>query len=122
VITADTYSSVLPIAQRKCADATAKLVLAADRRTREEIRGNGRRNRCRQRLAKGVPTPARPANVKKPQVTPPTTKRRRLASRHHRGTRVTPTVHTRQIQRSGLAAFSQVNRLSMVRARKDSNP
>jgi hypothetical protein len=74
VITADTYTSVLPLAQRKCADATAKLVLAADRRTREKIRGKGRRNRRNQRPAKGMPTPTRPANVKEPQVTPPTTR------------------------------------------------
>jgi hypothetical protein len=45
VITADTYTSVLPLAQRRCADATAKLVLAAARRTREKIRKKGRRNR-----------------------------------------------------------------------------
>ena len=44
VITADTYTSVLPLAQRRCADATAKLVLAAARRTREKIRKKGRRN------------------------------------------------------------------------------
>ncbi|GIJ64781.1 site-specific integrase [Virgisporangium aurantiacum] len=74
VITADTYTSVLPLAQRRCADATAKLVLAADRRTREKSRGNGRRNPRGQRPAKGVPTPARPATGRKPQVTPPTTK------------------------------------------------
>jgi hypothetical protein len=73
VITADTYTSVLPVAQRKCADATAKLVLAADRRTREKIRANGRRNRRKQRPAKGAPTPARPATAKKSQVTPPKT-------------------------------------------------
>jgi len=44
VITADTYTSVLPLAQRRCADATAKLVLAAARRTREKICKKGRRN------------------------------------------------------------------------------
>ncbi len=41
VITADTYTSVLPPAQRQCADATAKLVLAAARRTRDKIRKQG---------------------------------------------------------------------------------
>jgi hypothetical protein len=45
VITADTYTSVLPTTQRRCADATAKLVLAAARRTRDKIRKKGRRNR-----------------------------------------------------------------------------
>ncbi|GAA3302612.1 tyrosine-type recombinase/integrase [Dactylosporangium vinaceum] len=92
VITADTYTSVLPLAQRKCADATAKLVLAADRRTREKIRGKSRRNRRHQRPAKGVPTPARPANDKKPQVTPPTTG---TASR----TVTTPPSHPRDTHR-----------------------
>ncbi|GAA2384352.1 hypothetical protein GCM10010170_093660 [Dactylosporangium salmoneum] len=66
VITADTYTSVLPLAQRKCADATAKLVLVADRRTREKIRGKSRRNRRNQRPAKGMPTPARPTTVNRP--------------------------------------------------------
>ncbi|MEV0565903.1 hypothetical protein [Dactylosporangium sp. NPDC050588] len=75
MIPADTYTSVLPLAQRKCADATAKLVLAADRRTREKICGKSRRNRRNQRPAKGAPTPARPTNGKNPQVTPPTTSR-----------------------------------------------
>lgn len=45
VTTADTYTSVLPYAQRKCAEATARLVLAAARRTREKIRKRGRSNR-----------------------------------------------------------------------------
>jgi integrase len=51
VVTADTYTSVLPHAQRRCANATAKLVLAAARRTREKIRKNGERT---------GPTPVRP--------------------------------------------------------------
>ncbi|MEV6600084.1 tyrosine-type recombinase/integrase [Actinoplanes sp. NPDC051346] len=34
VVTADTYTSVLPDSQRRCADATATLVLAAARHTR----------------------------------------------------------------------------------------
>jgi integrase len=38
VVTADTYTSVLPAAQHRCADATAALVLAADRRTRRKIK------------------------------------------------------------------------------------
>jgi integrase len=49
VTTADTYTSVLPYAQRRCADATARLVLAAARRTREKIRKRARRNRPDQR-------------------------------------------------------------------------
>ncbi|MEV0329105.1 site-specific integrase [Micromonospora echinospora] len=38
VITADTYTSVLPQVQRHCADATAHLVLTAARRTRKKTR------------------------------------------------------------------------------------
>nr|WP_308129460.1 site-specific integrase [Actinoplanes polyasparticus] len=43
VVTADTYTSVLPDAQRRCADATAALVLAADRHTRHRIKQKRRR-------------------------------------------------------------------------------
>lgn len=71
MITADTYTSVLPLTQRRCADATAKLVLAAARRTRDKIRKNGRRNRPTPRPATGVPVPTGPATGKKPQSTPP---------------------------------------------------
>jgi integrase len=45
VVTADIYTSVLPLAQRRCADATAKLVLDATRRTRQKIKTRGRGNR-----------------------------------------------------------------------------
>ena len=38
VVTADTYTSVLPDSQRRCADATAALVLAAARHTRKRIK------------------------------------------------------------------------------------
>jgi hypothetical protein len=41
VVTADIYTSVLPLAQRRCADATAKLVLDAARRTRQKIKTKG---------------------------------------------------------------------------------
>ncbi|SRR6266498_5271143 len=60
VVTADTYTSVLPHAQRRCADATAKLVLAAARRTRNKIRSNADRNRPNPRPATGAPAPAGP--------------------------------------------------------------
>ena len=68
VITADTYTSVLPVAQRRCADATAKLVLAAARRTREKIRKKGRHNRPGTRPATGMPAPTGPSMGMKPQV------------------------------------------------------
>ncbi|WP_370321545.1 tyrosine-type recombinase/integrase [Actinoplanes sp. ATCC 53533] len=47
LVTADTYTSVLPATQRHCADATAKLVLDAARRTRKKIKNAARRNRPR---------------------------------------------------------------------------
>jgi integrase len=37
VVTADAHTSVLPEVQRRCADATANLVLAAARRTGKKI-------------------------------------------------------------------------------------
>jgi DNA-binding transcriptional ArsR family regulator len=69
VITADTYTSVLPQVQRRCAEATAKLVLNAARRTRKKIKTKGRRNRPGTPRKTGAPTPTRPATAKNPQVT-----------------------------------------------------
>jgi hypothetical protein len=68
VVTADTYTSVLPLAQRKCADATAKLVLAAARHTRQKIREKARRHRPDPHPATGAPTPTGPTADPKPQV------------------------------------------------------
>ncbi|QGN50626.1 tyrosine-type recombinase/integrase [Micromonospora sp. WMMC415] len=76
VITADTYTSVLPLAQRRCADATAKLVLTAARRTRDKIRKKGRRNRPQRRPVTGTPAPTGPASGKNPQVRKDRAKRR----------------------------------------------
>ncbi|MCY1141592.1 site-specific integrase [Actinoplanes sp. Pm04-4] len=45
VVTADTYTSVLPDSQRRCADATADLVLAAARHTRKRIKEKAAKNR-----------------------------------------------------------------------------
>ncbi len=45
VVTADTYTSVLPDAQRRCADTTAALVLAAARHTRKRIKQKAAKNR-----------------------------------------------------------------------------
>jgi Phage integrase family len=70
VITADTYTGVLPATQRRCADATAKLVLAAARRTRDKIRKKGRRNRPETRPATGTPRPTSPESGRKSQATP----------------------------------------------------
>jgi len=73
VITADTYTSVLPLAQRRCAEATAKLVLAAAHRTQEKIR--------KKAAATGRPTAGRPV-LRLPPVPGP--------ARSRRSTRRTP--------------------------------
>jgi integrase len=59
VVTADTYTSVLPLSQRRTADATADLVLAAAQRTRATLRRKGLRNQPTPRPATGAPTLAR---------------------------------------------------------------
>ncbi|SCE96086.1 Phage integrase family protein [Micromonospora echinospora] len=56
VITADTYTSVLPQVQRHCAGATAHLVLTAARRTRKKIKTKARKNRSTRR-PKQLPPP-----------------------------------------------------------------
>ena len=57
VVTADTYTSVLPQIQRRCADATAQLVLNAARRTRKKIKTKARKNRPDRRPTTAAPTP-----------------------------------------------------------------
>ncbi|NJP30422.1 tyrosine-type recombinase/integrase [Micromonospora thermarum] len=71
VTTADTYTSVLPEVQRRCADATAHLVLAAARRTRKKIKNKARKNRPNPRPKTGAPTPTAPAAAAKTQVSRP---------------------------------------------------
>ncbi|MDG4762565.1 tyrosine-type recombinase/integrase [Solwaraspora sp. WMMD406] len=56
VVTAD-YTSVLPEVQRRCADATANLVLNAARRIRKKIRNKARNNRPIRRPKPGAPAP-----------------------------------------------------------------
>jgi Phage integrase family len=90
VITADTYTSVLPLAQRRCAEATARLVLAAARRSRQKIKTNGRRNRPSTPRKTGAPTPTGPVAAKEPQVTgappKPATRKVTTPTGRHRGT------------------------------------
>ena len=71
VVTADTYTSVLPEVQRRCADATAQLVLAAARRTRKKIKSQGAEEPARPPPKTGAPTPATPEPKAKPQVKKP---------------------------------------------------
>jgi integrase len=77
VITADTYTSVLPDAQRRCADATAALVLAAARHTRKRIKQKAAKNRPTTRGEKQTPSEKRPSAAKK-------SRRSRTRRRSHR--------------------------------------
>ena len=60
MVTADTYTSVLPDSQRRCADATAALVLAATRHTRKRIKEKAAKNRPAGRDEKQTPSAKRP--------------------------------------------------------------
>jgi len=122
VVTADTYTSVLPPAQRRCAKATAQLVLAAANRTRKKIRNKGRRNR---------PGTPRKQVVRRPtghvrRRTRRSARRGRLRDQqrppHQVDTTVTPTVYNGQTPKDGRPAFPQARRHLMLRARRDSNP
>jgi hypothetical protein len=114
VITADTYTSVLPLAQRSCAGTTAKLVLAAAHRTREKIRKNGRRNRPTPRAKTGAPGPAGPSKRKNPQLkqqNPGTSSPKvTTAAWHPRDT----TVHTGQPAKDIDPLLPQVKRLVIL--------
>lgn len=87
VVTADTYTSVLPHVQRHCADATADLVLTAARRTRKRSRTEAARTAS----AVGHPPVPRPRPL-------PHRRRRHGSEGHHRRsptgtgrTRIAPT-------------------------------
>ena len=66
-VTADTYTSVLPQTQRRCADATAQLVLNAARRTRKKIKTKARKNRPSRGPKTAAPAPAKPKQVLRPR-------------------------------------------------------
>jgi integrase len=65
VVTADTYTSVLPDAQRRCADSTVALVLAAARRARKRIKEKAAKNRPAGRNEKQTSSGKRPAGRRK---------------------------------------------------------
>lgn len=71
VVTADTYTSVLPQVQRRCADATARLVLNAARRTRKTIKTRGRKNRPSGRPKSDAFTLIAPISAPKSQIRSP---------------------------------------------------
>ncbi|MEU4557480.1 hypothetical protein AB0F72_03775 [Actinoplanes sp. NPDC023936] len=60
MVTADTYTSVLPDSQRRCADATAALALATARHTRKRIKEKAAKNRPTGRSEKETPSEKRP--------------------------------------------------------------
>ena len=78
VVTADTYTSVLPDVQRRCADATAALVLAAARHTRKRIKEKAANNRPTGHDDKQTPSAKRPARSRKSRRS----RTRRKANRH----------------------------------------
>ncbi|MBX7270086.1 site-specific integrase [Micromonospora sp. Llam7] len=102
VVTADTYTSVLPQIQRRCADATAQLVLNAARRTRTKIKASARKNRPHRGPKAGTPAPTKPktgapCRPKREQATKP-----QVTSRQTREKAVSgpaPTSHPRDTHR-----------------------
>nr|WP_232624971.1 tyrosine-type recombinase/integrase [Micromonospora sagamiensis] len=92
VTTADTYTSVLPEVQQRCADATAHLVLAAARRTRKKIKNKARKNRPTPRPKTGAPTPTSPGAAPKRQV-------RTVGREKNSPTELAPTSHPRDTHR-----------------------
>jgi integrase len=113
VVTADTYTSVLPQVQRHYADATADLVLAAARRTRKKIKKQAGKSRPARRPKSGAPTSNTPAGTSKTQVRAP---------RGEEGTRsgVAPTSHPRGTHRPHRPVNTKgLNRVSAAQALDD---
>ncbi|MEU7615373.1 tyrosine-type recombinase/integrase [Micromonospora rifamycinica] len=101
VITADTYTSVLPQIQRRCADATAQLVLDAARRTRKKIKASARKNRPH-RSPKAAPAPTKPKTgapnrAKREQAAKPQVTSQRTREKPASG--AAPTSHPRDTHR-----------------------
>jgi integrase len=115
VLTADTYTSVLPAAQYKAAEATARLVLDAARHDRDKIATVERRGRIAARKNQKVSPLTPAADQRSPQVTGRQSDNR---SDHRpwqsRGNHLATTVHTGLNKRP--------YPLLKGRARRDSNP
>jgi hypothetical protein len=102
VVTADTYTSVLPQIQRRCADATAQLVLNAARRTRKKIKTKARKNRPDRGPATGAPSPAKPKTGAPAPAKPKPAVKPQVTTRQSRGNgvpAVAPTSHPRDTHR-----------------------
>ncbi|GID29013.1 tyrosine-type recombinase/integrase [Paractinoplanes brasiliensis] len=65
VVIADTYTSVLPDSQRRCADANAALVLAAARHTRKRTTERPRQTGPQVAVEKETPSEKRPTHKKR---------------------------------------------------------
>ncbi|WP_030443607.1 tyrosine-type recombinase/integrase, partial [Actinoplanes subtropicus] len=108
VVTADTYTSVLPQIQRRCADATAQLVLNAARRTRKKIKTKARKNRPDRGPKTAAPAPA------KPKTGAPGSAKRKPA--------VKPQVTTRSTREIGVAAAAHTSHPPSTRAGQHEGP
>ncbi|MFY1618360.1 hypothetical protein [Micromonospora sp. WMMD736] len=133
VVTADTYTSVLPQIQRRCADATAQLVLNAARRTRKKTKASARKNRPDRAAPK--PAPRRRQNRKqvlgphesasRPQSRrsrPDGTARGSLPGPHPHRTHVTLTVRKGRTAEKARTAFRKLGPLLILFARRGLEP
>ena len=114
MLTADTYTSVLPAAQHKAAEATARLVLDAARYDRHKIATVARRTRVATRKSEKVPPLTPTPDQRSFQVND----RQPNTQNDHRpwqprGNHTTTTVHTE--------LNKQLYPLQDRRARRDSN-
>ncbi|BCJ43483.1 hypothetical protein Aiant_41400 [Actinoplanes ianthinogenes] len=119
MVTADTHTSVLPDSQRRCADATAALVLAAARHTRKRIKQKAAKNRPagrgeKKHLRRNDPSTRSEAAGHATAATPSVTE--------SNDTHVPPTLHTGRTTTKARTAFPQLRPLSKKCARRDSNP
>lgn len=122
VVTADTYTSVLPDSQRRCADTTAALVLAAAQHTRKRIKKKAAKGRPAGRDENKTLRETTDQHEEKPQVTHPPP---RMPSRKV----TTPMWHPRDAcrphrpdNRKARTALPQLRPILILCARRDSNP
>jgi hypothetical protein len=118
VVTADTYTSVLPDSRRRYADATAALVLAAARHTRKRIKEKAAKNRPTRPAERNTSAETAIGQEAEPQVTRP-------PQPAAPGNAVTPMWHpssTQSDSKKGLSRVSAVQTQLIWCARRDSNP
>jgi integrase len=126
--TADTYTSVLPAAQRRCAERTARLVQKAAHRTRSKIKAKARRNKHRGGEPSPRPAGHPPADPKMSDAPRPTRAGRAQQCRSPRpgpvrGDGVVTTGHDTHVTPTpGTTKMTSNICWSSKRARRDSNP